>query len=96
MSQTLKEIRNHLGITQEVMAKLLGISRNYLALMETNKRNIPPNVLEKATALASETTNQQSVTDWKNRALAAEAKLLQLRSAIRNFNKVVENLEGAL
>ena len=39
---------------------------------------------------------EQSEIDWKARALKAEAKLNQLRAAIRNFTKVVENLEGAL
>jgi len=39
---------------------------------------------------------KRSEVNWKLRALAAERKLENLRAAIRNFNKVVENLEGAL
>ena len=34
----LKEIRERLGKTQAEMADLLGITRNYLALIETGKR----------------------------------------------------------
>lgn len=36
------------------------------------------------------------IVDWKSRAISAEKKLEKLRAAIKNFNKVVENLEGAL
>jgi len=96
MFRSIKEARMQLGITQDAMAKLLGITRNYLALMETNKRNTPNEVLEKANKLVDTIHENQSVTEWKTRALVAEAKLCQLRAAIRNFNKVVENLEGAL
>jgi transcriptional regulator with XRE-family HTH domain len=96
MFLSVKEVRMQLGITQDAMAKLLGITRNYLALMETNKRNTPNEVLEKANKLVDTVPENQSVTEWKTRALVAEAKLGQLRAAIRNFNKVVENLEGAL
>ena len=41
-------------------------------------------------------TMKRSEVNWELRALAAERKLENLRAAIRNFNKVVENLEGAL
>ena len=92
----VKEARAQLGITQDAMAKLLGLTRNYLALMETGARNTPQNVLEKANRLIDSIPEEQSSANWKARALAAEAKLGQLRLAIRNFNKVVENLEGAL
>lgn len=34
--------------------------------------------------------------DWRSRAESAEKKLEKLRAAIKNFNKVVEHLEGAL
>lgn len=96
MFLSVKEVRMQLGITQDAMAKLLGITRNCLALMETNKRNTPNEVLEKANKLVDTVPENQSVTEWKTRALVAEAKLGQLRAAIRNFNKVVEKLEGAL
>ena len=96
MFLSVKDARTRLGVTQVEMATLLGITRNYLALMETNKRNTPPEILEKARELVGNTGEKQSVTEWKSRALSAEAKLGRLRAAIRNFNKVVENLEGAL
>jgi len=97
MLQTIKGIRVSLGFTQEEMANLLGITRNYLALMETNKRKTPDELLHKASALsdANSVTNR-NVDYWKNRAIKAEARFDNLRLAIRNFNKVIENLEGAL
>ncbi len=42
------------------------------------------------------TPKQPPQIDWKARAELAEKKLDKLRSAIKNFNKVVEHLEGAL
>ena len=80
------------------MAKLLGITRNYLALMETNRRKTPDELLQKASALVdtSSVTDCNNVGYWKNRAIKAEARLESLRGAIRSFNDVVVKLEGAL
>lgn len=52
--RTVKEIRQTLGITQEEMAKRLGITRNYLALMETEKRKTPIAVTEKANRIVTD------------------------------------------
>jgi transcriptional regulator with XRE-family HTH domain len=46
MLQMLLDARKRLGLTQSEMAKLLGISRNYLALIETGKRPVPPKVAD--------------------------------------------------
>ena len=45
---TIKEIRERLGKTQQEMADLLGISRNYLALIEIGKRPESTDLLGKA------------------------------------------------
>ena len=42
---TIKETRERLGKTQAEMAELLGISRNYLALIEVGKRPESPDLL---------------------------------------------------
>jgi len=46
MLQELLGARKQLGLTQVEMAKKLGISRNYLALIETEQRKIPASVAD--------------------------------------------------
>ena len=97
MLQSIKDIRNSLGFTQGEMAELLGITRNYLALMETGRRKTPDELLQKATVLFdTNSVTDKNVAYWKNRAIRAEARLDSLRGAIRSFNDVVIKLEGAL
>ncbi len=43
---SIKTIREQLHLTQEKMAERLGITRNYLALIETGRRSVPPKVKE--------------------------------------------------
>ena len=40
MATDLKNIRESLGMSQELMASILGISRSTLALVETKKRSL--------------------------------------------------------
>lgn len=47
----LKLLRRSLDLTQAEMAKKLGITRNYLALMETGRRNVPTHVQSLAETL---------------------------------------------
>ena len=47
----LKELRRALDLTQQDMAAKLGITRNYLALMETGRRRVPAPVLNKIETL---------------------------------------------
>ncbi len=44
--KTLKEIRTELGLSQNVMAILLGISRNKLALVEEGTKSLPQKAME--------------------------------------------------
>ena len=45
---TVKEARERIGKTQSEMAEMLGISRNYLALIETGKRPESSDILQRA------------------------------------------------
>lgn len=63
-----------------VIADKCGVTVDWLLAEETRKPDRP----------------SCDLVDWKVRALAAEEKLKKLRAAIKNFNKVVEHLEGAL
>lgn len=51
MLQLLLAARKRLGLTQHEMAEKLGISRNYLALIETGKRRVPPHVADQLVTL---------------------------------------------
>lgn len=82
---TLKETRERLGKTQQEMAELLGISRNYLALIEVGKRPEPPNLLERALVIVNKSAKSLTVDDWKARAIAAEAKLASLKRAMQSL-----------
>lgn len=82
---TLKETRERLGKTQQEMAELLGISRNYLALIEVGKRPEPPDLLERALVIVNKSSKSLTVDDWKARAIAAEAKLASLKRAMQSL-----------
>lgn len=64
MLQLLLAARKRLGLTQEEMASKLGISRNYLALIETGKRRVPPHVADQLV-----TMQQGVVTDAANQTI---------------------------
>ena len=58
--EILRDIRNKLGITQEEIASMIGISRSFYALIENGKRRITPEV-----ALAIErATNGEIKAEW--------------------------------
>ena len=76
---TIKELRERIGKTQGEMAELLGISRNYLALMECGKRPEQPDIFQRALLIVNNATRELTIEEWKARALAAEAKLSSLR-----------------
>ena len=82
---TLKEARERIGKTQAEMAELLGISRNYLALIETGKRSESPDILSRALLIVNNATRELTIDDWKDRALAAEAKLATLKRAMTTW-----------
>lgn len=84
---TLKETRERLGKTQAEMADLLGISRNYLALIEVGKRPESPDLLSRALLIINSSKQELSRDEWKARALAAEAKLAGLKRAMESLLK---------
>lgn len=83
----LKDMRERLGKTQAEMAELLGISRNYLALMESGKRPEQPDILEHALLIVNKACRELTADEWKDRALEAEAKLETLRRLTENMLK---------
>ena len=84
---TVKETRERLGKTQAEMADLLGISRNYLALIETGKRPESSDILERALLIVNKAKLDLSKEEWRARALAAEAKLASLKRTIEAMLK---------
>lgn len=84
---TLKQTRERLGKTQAEMAELLGISRNYLALIEVGKRPESPDLLSRALLIVNKSRQDLSCEEWKARALAAENKLDRLRRALTDLLK---------
>lgn len=79
---TVKEARERIGKTQSEMAEILGISRNYLALIETGKRPESPDILQRALLIVNKQSKDISKEEWRSRALAAEAKLDNLKKAM--------------
>ena len=86
---TIKEIRERLGKTQQEMAELLGISRNYLALIEVGKRPESTELLEKSLLIVNKADAKLSAEEWKSRALAAEAKLAKIKKAMSNLVQAI-------
>lgn len=82
---TIKETRERLGKTQKEMADLLGISRNYLALIEIGKRPESPDLLARALAIANKAAKGLSLEEWRARALSAESKLSMLKRAMEEW-----------
>ena len=61
--KTIREIREALHLTQVEMANRLGITRNYLALIETGRRSVPEKVKEIASELCNNVTETNDVTE---------------------------------
>ena len=84
---TIKELRERIGKTQSEMADMLGITRNYLALMESGKRPEQPDILERALLIVNKASKELTAEEWKARALAAEAKLSTLKRMTESMLK---------
>ena len=82
---TLKEAREELGKTQSEMAEMLGITRNYLALIETGKRPESTELLSAALLIVNKASTELTKDQWKARALSAEAKLASLKKAMKSW-----------
>ena len=79
---TLKEARERIGKTQSEMAEMLGISRNYLALIESGKRPESADILQRALLIVNKQSAGLTKEEWRDRALAAEAKLANLKKTM--------------
>ena len=79
---TLKEARERVGKTQLEMAEMLGISRNYLALIESGKRPESTDILQRALLIVNKQSVGLTKEEWRDRALAAEAKLANLKKTM--------------
>ena len=76
---TVKDARERIGKTQAEMADLLGISRNYLALIESGKRPEQQDLLQRALLIVNKASQELTLEEWKARALSAEQKLQALQ-----------------
>ena len=101
MEERLEKLRFALGLEWGELAQKLGISRAMLGFIRKGDRRPSAKLSLRITEL-EQTIGSNSVAtvatdiNWKERALQAEKKLLQLRKAIQSFIRVTENLEGAL
>lgn len=59
---TIKEIRRELGISQDKLAELIGVTRTYVSLLENGARNPSPALMWKIESLLSEKEKQKEVT----------------------------------
>ena len=84
---TVKDMRERIGKTQSEMAELLGISRNYLALIESGKRPEQPDILQRALLIVNNASRELTAEEWKARALTAEAKLAALKRMTESMLK---------
>ena len=75
------------------MAKRFGITRNYLALIETGKRPVPASVAERLVTYSQQSNSVResvdlhmtdSVGDLKKRIAELEAELVQAKEIIHN------------
>jgi len=82
---TLKEAREKIGKTQSQMAELLGISRNYLALIEVGKRPESTELLGKALLIVNKSSRELTIDEWKARAIAAESKLEKIKKSMASL-----------
>lgn len=90
MLQMLLAARKRLGLTQQEMAEKLGISRNYLALIETGKRRVPPHVADQLV-----TMRQDIVTSCENQSIAEPADLAPNNSYLARIADLERQLERA-
>ena len=80
---TLKEARERVGKTQAEMAELLGVSRNYLALIEVGKRPESADLLSRALLIVNNSEEKLTIDEWRARAIAAESKLATVKRAMQ-------------
>jgi len=90
MLQLLLAARKRLGLTQQGMADKLGISRNYLALIETGKRRVPPKVADQIV-----TMQQDIVTTTPDQPNGVSLRPISVDSAAARIADLERQLERA-
>ena len=80
---TLREARERVGKTQAEMAELLGVSRNYLALIEVGKRPESADLLARALLIVNSNEKKLTLDEWRARAIEAESKLATIKRAMQ-------------
>ena len=84
MESTLVNIRRKMGLTQDKMASLLGISRNYLAQLESGRKPPSPRI----TAMAEELVNRES-TPPKPQDVDLAASLSDVVSRLDRLERIL-------
>lgn len=87
---TVKDARERIGKTQAEMAKLLGITRNYLALIESGKRPEQPDMLQRALLIVNNAKQELTLEEWKIRALSAEQKVETLKRMAEGMLRAIQ------
>jgi len=89
-------LREKLGITQEDLAVLLGISRSHLALFELGKRSLPAEAKQKLAALINKSNQNQNFKKTENFALEPTQKIKVLEELLQNNQRKQYILEKKL
>lgn len=96
MLQLLLAARKRLKLTQLEMAEKLGISRNYLALIETGKRRVPPQVANQlVTMQQADVTVVDSIREPSNSFLKPQtfesmaARIVELERQLERANETI-------
>jgi len=103
MLQLLLAARKRLRLTQLEMAEKLGISRNYLALIETGRRRVPPQVADQiVTMQQADVTVVDSLRDTSNSYQKSQtvesmaARIAELESELAQARDIIHNQSIAL
>lgn len=90
--KTIREIREALHLTQVEMANRLGITRNYLALIETGRRSVP----EKVKVIASELCNNVTETNDVTESPHVNQKIDELTNQAASLSARMDSLDARL
>lgn len=87
MNMNLKDIRLSLKLSQRAFAEALGVSRNYIALIEMGKRMPSKKLIEAASKLSisqqlPKTNDNKEVDDFTSRIAIIEARLASIEQLL--------------
>jgi len=101
MDRRLETLRYSLGLEWGELATRLGISRAMIGFIRNGKRKPSAALLMRISELEQQAGGNpvavaNGATDWRERALQAERKLLQVREAIDLILKATAKLNEAV